>query len=177
MIEVRFHGRGGQGAVTAARLLAQAAFYEGKYSQAFPFFGAERRGAPVLAFARIDERPIRIRTQIYEPDCVVVLDPSLLTSVNVTSGLKKGGKAVINTKEDLRFPNAVTATVDATGVAMEVLGAPITNTAMLGAIARATGIVGLESVARAVKEYFPAKLADKNVNAVKAAYERTRVIG
>lgn len=176
MIEVRFHGRGGQGAVTAARLLAQAAFYEGKYSQAFPFFGAERRGAPVLAFARIDDRPIGIRTQIYEPDCVVVLDPSLLRHVNVASGIKSGGKIVVNTKDAVKFPNASTYTVDATGVAMEMLGAPITNTAMLGAFARATGAVSLDSVVRAIQEYFPPRLVEKNVGAVKVAYERTRAV-
>jgi len=177
MIEVRFHGRGGQGAVTAARLLAQAAFYEGNYSQAFPFFGAERRGAPVLAFTRIDDKPVRVRTQIYEPNYVVVLDHSLLAAVNVASGIKKGGTIIINTKEDVRFPDTKVAIVDATGVAIETLGVPITNTSMLGAFAKATSVVQLDSVTRAVKEYFPAKLADKNVNAVKAAYERTKVVG
>ncbi|MEM2874890.1 MAG: pyruvate ferredoxin oxidoreductase subunit gamma [Candidatus Hadarchaeales archaeon] len=176
MMEIRFHGRGGQGAVTAARLLAQAAFYEGKYSQSFPFFGAERRGAPVLAFARINDRPIGIRTQIYEPDCVVVLDPSLLKFVNVASGIKRDGKIVLNAKEPVKFPGASTYIVDATGVAMETLGAPITNTAMLGAFARAAGAVGLESVIRAIQEYFPSKLVEKNVNAVKVAYERTRLV-
>lgn len=175
MIEIRFHGRGGQGAVTAARLLAEAAFIEGKYAQAFPFFGAERRGAPVLAFARIDDKPIRVRTQIYNPDYVVVLDPSLPEVLDVSSGVKQGGTVVLNSKKGLCFPHAKCAKVDATAVAMETLGAAITNTAMLGAFAKATGAVKLESIVEVIKRYFSAKLVDKNVAAIKAAYERTEV--
>jgi 2-oxoisovalerate ferredoxin oxidoreductase gamma subunit len=175
MIEIRFHGRGGQGAVTAARLLAEAAFLEGKYAQAFPFFGAERRGAPVLAFARIDDKPIRVRTQIYEPDYVVVLDPSLPEVLDVASGIKQGGMVVLNSKKAVQFPNAKTAFVDATSVAIETLGSPITNTAMLGAFAKATGSVKLESIIEVIKGYFSSKLAEKNLVAIKAAYERTEV--
>ena len=174
MIEVRFHGRGGQGAVTAARLLAEAVFLEGKYFQAFPSFGAERRGAPVVAFTRIDTKPIRIRTEVYEPNHVVVLDPTLLEAVNVAAGLKRGGIIVVNAKE---VPGELKAgkfaTVDATAIALEFLGAPITNTAMLGAFAKATKLVSLNSVAKAIEGYFGKKLAEKNVAAVKAAYERT----
>lgn len=177
MIEVRFHGRGGQGAVTAARLLAEAAFLEGKHCQAFPFFGAERRGAPVLAFTRIDTKPIRTRTQVYEPDHVVVLDPSLLEIVDVAAGAKEGGTITLNSKKPVEFPSLKTAFLDATSLAMEVLGVPITNTAMLGAFAKATKLVSLDSVVKAVESYFSAKLAEKNVNAVKTAYERTEVIG
>jgi 2-oxoacid:acceptor oxidoreductase gamma subunit (pyruvate/2-ketoisovalerate family) len=176
MIEVRFHGRGGQGAVTAARLLADAAFQEGKYCQAFPSFGAERRGAPVLAFTRIDDRPIRIRTLVYEPNHVVVLDPTLLEVVNVAAGLKRGGIVVVNTKgvpKELKAGKV--ATVDATGIALEFLGVPITNTAMLGALARATKIVSLNSVVKAIESYFGGKVAEKNVAAVKAAYEGTSI--
>lgn len=176
MIEIRFHGRGGQGAVTAARLLAEAAFLEGKHCQAFPFFGAERRGAPVVAFTRIDAEPIRIRTQVYEPNHVVVLDPTLLEAVNVAAGLKRGGMMVINGKtapEELKAEKAVL--IDASAIAMEFLGIPITNTAMLGALSKATGIVSLDSVLKAVGSYFKGKLAEKNVAAVKAAYERTVV--
>jgi pyruvate ferredoxin oxidoreductase gamma subunit len=172
MIEVRFHGRGGQGAVTAARLLAEAAFLEGKYSQAFPSFGAERRGAPVLAFTRIDDKPIRIRTQVYEPNHVVVLDPTLIEAVNVASGLKRGGTIVINSKEHHKFNDVKVASVDATSTAIETLGVPITNTVMLGALVKVTKIVSLDSIVEAVQNTFKGKLVEKNVAAVKLAYER-----
>src|SRR4030067_2357993 len=139
MIEIRFHGRGGQGAVTSAEILALAAIGEGKYAQAFPSFGPERRGAPVVAFCRINDQPIRIRANIYEPDIVVVLDPTLLKIVNVAAGIKPDGIVVTTSKdspevvkETLGIKNRV-ATVDAVKIAMEVLGLPITNTAMLGA--------------------------------------------
>lgn len=177
MIEVRFHGRAGQGAVTAARLLAEAAFLEGKYGQAFPFFGAERRGAPVVAFARIDNKPIRVRTQVYEPNHVVVLDPTLLEVINVSAGLKRGGTLVLNAK---KAPEGITgikvAVIDATGIAIETLGVPITNTAILGALAKATKLVSLNSIIKAVRDYFGDKLAEKNTAAVKAAYERTQLM-
>ncbi len=177
MIEVRFHGRGGQGAVTAARLLVEAAFLEGKYGQAFPFFGAERRGAPIVAFARIDDKPIRTRTQVYEPSHVVVLDPTLLEVTNVAAGLKAGGIVVVNAKEaPTGLPAGRLAVVDATGIALETLGAPITNTAILGALARATKLVSLDSLVRAVGNYFGDKLAEKNIAAVRVAYERTKLL-
>jgi 2-oxoacid:acceptor oxidoreductase gamma subunit (pyruvate/2-ketoisovalerate family) len=176
MIEIRFHGRGGQGAVTAARLLAEAAFNEGKYCQAFPSFGAERRGAPVLAFTRIDNKQIRIRTLVYEPNYVVVLDPTLLEVINVAAGLKKGGIIVVNAKEVPEELKAwKVATVDATAIALEFLGSPITNTAMLGAFAKATKLVSLNSVVKVIEGYFGGKLAEKNVAAVKAAYEQTSI--
>lgn len=165
MIEIRFHGRGGQGAVTAANILAEAAFLEGKYVQAFPFFGVERRGAPVTAFTRIDEKPIRIKTQIYEPDIVVVLDPSLLETVDVTAGLKEEGIVIINTEkskdeilEKLKKKPKKLALVDATTIALETLGLPITNTAILGAVAKATGLVNIESVEKAIKDTFSGEL-------------------
>jgi 2-oxoisovalerate ferredoxin oxidoreductase gamma subunit len=180
MIEIRFHGRGGQGAVTAANILASAAFKEGKYVQAFPFFGVERRGAPVTAFTRIDDKPIRIKTQIYEPDIVVVLDPSLLDTVDVTAGLKEGGIVIINTEkskeevlEKLKRKPAKLALVDATGIALEVLGLPITNTAILGAVAKATGLVKLESVQEAIKETFSGTLGEKNAKAAEEAFNKT----
>jgi 2-oxoisovalerate ferredoxin oxidoreductase gamma subunit len=176
MIEIRFHGRGGQGAVTAARLLGEAAFNEGKYCQAFPSFGAERRGAPVLAFTRIDNKQIRIRTLVYEPNYVVVLDPTLLEVINVAAGLKKGGIIVVNAKEvPEELKAAKVATVDATAIAIEFLGSPITNTAMLGAFAKATKLVSLNSVVKVIEGYFGGKLAEKNVAAVKAAYEQTSI--
>ncbi|MFQ6129753.1 MAG: pyruvate ferredoxin oxidoreductase subunit gamma [Candidatus Hadarchaeaceae archaeon] len=176
MVEIRFHGRGGQGAVTAARLLAEATFLEGKYCQAFPFFGAERRGAPVVAFTRIDNKPIRTRTQVYEPNHVVVLDPTVLEAVNVMSGLKRGGVAVINAKETPEVLKGTrVALVDATSIALETLGVPITNTAMLGALAKATRVVSLDSVVKAIGKRFKGKLAEKNVAAAKAAHDRTVV--
>ena len=141
LIEVRWHGRGGQGAVTSAELLARAAISEDKYAQAFPSFGPERRGAPVLSFVRISgKEPIRIRAEITQPDVVVVLDPGLLGIVNITSGLKADGMVVINTKksaEQIKQDfgiNSSLATVDATKIARELLGVPITNTTMVGAL-------------------------------------------
>ncbi len=182
MIEVRFHGRGGQGAVTAANILASSAFKEGKYVQAFPFFGVERRGAPVTAFTRIDERPIRIKTQIYEPDVVVVLDPSLLDTVDVTAGLKDSGIVIVNTEKskeeilkELKKKPAKLALVDATTIALNVLGLPITNTAILGAVAKATGLVKLESVQEAIKEVFSGSLGEKNAKAAEEAYNNTTI--
>ena len=171
-IEIRFHGRGGQGAVTAARLLAEAAFLEGNYCQAFPFFGAERRGAPVVAFTRINKEQIRTHEQVYEPDHVVVLDPTLTESVDVASGLKRGGIVVLNSKEfQENLKGAKVALVDATTIAMETLGVPITNTTMLGALAKATGVVSLESIKKVIEKRF-GKLAEKNINAAKRAYEQ-----
>ena len=178
MIEIRFHGRGGQGAVIASELLAQAACLEGKHPQSFPFFGVERRGAPVTAFTRIDDTPIRIRTSITEPDIVVVLDAGLMRTIDVTSGLKAEGLLLVNTerapdKLETSFRGRL-ATVDATGIALaHGLGSkatPITNTAVLGALARASGIVSLDSVRRAVERFVPAK-PQANVAAVDDAYE------
>ena len=162
MQEIRFHGRGGQGAVVGSEVLAQAFFLEGKYVQAFPAFGVERRGAPVTAFCRMDDQPILLRNQIYQPDHVVILDSSMLETVPVTSGLKPGGAVVINgRREPSRYaeiigPEFTVWAVDASGIALENrLGSganPIVNTAILGAFAQATGLVGLESaVERAIE--------------------------
>ena len=180
LIEIRWHGRGGQGAVTSAELLAQAAINEGKYAQAFPSFGPERRGAPVLAFVRISNEPIRIRAEITEPDVVVVLDPSLLRMINVASGLKNEGTLVVNTRksaEEIRAEFGIKwrlATIDATKIAQELLGVPITNTTMIGALIRATNVVDLESLVTPVNKRFR-RLADRNINAMKRAYEETEV--
>ncbi len=179
MFEIRFHGRGGQGSVVASEILAKAVFLEGKDVQSFPFFGVERRGAPVLAFTRIDDRPIRVKTSIYSPDCVVVLDSSLLKSQDVTAGLKDGGILLVNTDKKpeelgLRF-NGVTATVDATEIASKHgLGsktAPIVNTAILGAFAKVTGIVRLDSIAAAIADTVPNK-PEQNAAAAKEAFEQ-----
>ena len=180
LVEVRWHGRGGQGAVTSAELLAQAAINEGKYAQAFPSFGPERRGAPVLAFVRISNEPIRIRAEITEPDVVVVLDPSLLRMINVASGLKNEGTLVVNTRksaEEIRTEFGIKwrlATIDATKIAQELLGVPITNTTMIGALIKATDVVDLESLVAPVNKRFR-RLADRNINAMKRAYEETEV--
>ena len=174
--EIRIHGRGGQGSVTAAELIAIAAFEDKKFSQAFPAFGVERRGAPVMAFARIAYRPIRIRSQVYEPDYVVVQDVTLLDVVNVVSGLKPDGKIIINTdrpKENLKLSTkAEVVTIDATRIAMDILGRPIVNTTMLGAFCGATKEVGLDSLNKAISERFKGELGRKNLLAIKTAYER-----
>lgn len=182
MIEIRFHGRGGQGAVIASKILASALFKEGKYAQSFPAFGAERRGAPVMAFTRFDKKTITRRSQVYEPDHVVVLDEPILDVVDVTSGLKLGGWILINTpKPSSAFANFTdfrVATVDANRIAQENgLGsttAPVVNTVILGAFAKITGLVGLKAILEGIQEYVPAK-AEANIAAAKAAYEQTSV--
>ncbi len=177
LIEIRWHGRGGQGAVTSAELIAQAAISEGKYAQAFPSFGPERRGAPVQAFNRIDSRePVRIRADIYEPDVVVVLDPGLLSIVNVTSGLKKNGMVIINTrktasqiKSEFNMKHPV-VTVNATKIAREQLGVPIVNTTMLGALIKATGAINKESILAPLEKRF-GRLGERNIKAMETAYK------
>lgn len=180
MLEIRFHGRGGQGAVTASKILALAAFEEGKYVISFPFFGTERRGAPVTAFTRIDDDPILLKTQIYNPDIVVILDPYVLKTGNVTSGVKEDGLFIINSRKspsEFNLPRR-TVTVDATSIAVSLgLGSranPIINTAMLGAFAKATELVSLESVVGATVESSPKK-PDVNAMAVKQAYSSVRM--
>ncbi|MGZ7066852.1 MAG: pyruvate synthase subunit PorC [Methanobacterium sp.] len=175
MIEIRFHGRGGQGAVTAAEILAKAAFEDGKYCQAFPFFGAERKGAPVMAFSRIDDKQIRRRYQVYNPDYVIVLDETLLEAVDVLSGLKKDGKVIINSKDQVDLgENVDSYSIDATGIALDILGVPIVNTVMLGAFASVTGKVTLDSIIKITKETFPGKIGEKNAEATKTAYEQIK---
>jgi len=183
LTEIRWHGRGGQGAVTSAELVAQAAINEGKFAQAFPSFGPERRGAPVLAFVRIDSKePIRIRAEITEPNVVVVLDPNLLRIMNVTTGLNENGVLVINTKKSFKDIESEfqvrqkLATIDASKIAQELLGVPIVNTTMVGALIRATGVVKLESLVEPLQHRF-SRLAERNINAMKKAYEETLVKG
>ena len=161
--------------------MAQAAISEGKYAQAFPSFGPERRGAPVLSFVRVDsEKPILLRAEITEPDIVVVLDPGLLKIVNVTSGLKEGGMLIVNIRGSIKDVESglgaryQIAVVDAAKIAREVLGAPIVNTTMIGALVKATGIVKLESLFEPLRKRF-GRLADKNINAMNKAYEETLV--
>jgi 2-oxoacid:acceptor oxidoreductase gamma subunit (pyruvate/2-ketoisovalerate family) len=177
--EIRIHGRGGQGSVTAAQLLAHAAFIEGKRVQAFPYFGAERRGAPVKAFARISDEPILLHSQIYNPDYIIVLDPNIYKIVNVTEGLKKDGIIVMNTAkkpEEIDLKGRRVATVDATEVALElgllVAGLPVVNTSILGAFAKATSEVKLESILKAIKEMWSGSIGEKNAKAAELAYKR-----
>ncbi len=181
LVEIRWHGRGGQGAVTSTEMLAQAAISEGKFAQAFPSFGPERRGAPVQAFNRVDTRePVRIRADITEPDVVVVLDPGLLDKVNVTAGLKKNGPVIINTRKTakeikkeygIKYPVAV---VNATKIAREVLGVPIVNTTMLGAVIKMTGIIDRKSAYAPLERRF-GRLGERNIKAMETAYEQVVV--
>jgi pyruvate ferredoxin oxidoreductase gamma subunit len=180
MFEVRLHGRGGQGAVTSAELLALATINEGRYGQAFPSFGPERRGAPVVAFFRSDDKQIKVRTEITNPDLVLVLDPSILRIVKVTAGLKDDGILVANTKYtadeireelDLKCKLAV---VNATRIAFEELGIPITNTTMLGALLKAKPIVNPDSLIVPLQERF-GRIAEKNINAFKRAIRETEL--
>ncbi len=181
-IEIRWHGRGGQGAVTSAELLALAAIGEGKFAQAMPSFGPERRGAPVLAFNRFNKvQHIRTRAAITDPDVVVVLDPGLLTIIDVTAGLKEGGLLVINSSKDTAEVEQEfggpwrLAVINATAIAREKLGVPIVNTTMIGALIKATGIVNIKSLEGPIKERFGAR-AHNNIEACKKAYEDVVII-
>ena len=176
ILEVRWHGRGGMGAVTAGELLAKAAIREGKYAQSFPNFGSERRGAPVMAFLRVSDEVIRVRTNVYNPDVVVVLDPTLVKIVDVTAGLKDDGLIILNsakTAEQVKADHGYkwkVATVNASKIAREAIGLPITNTTMIGAFLKATGSVSRESLIEELKERF-GKRADGNIVAMNRAYD------
>jgi len=175
MLEVRIHGRGGQGVVTSAELLSVAAFIEGRHAQAFPSFGSERTGAPVAAYCRIDDKPIRSREPVADPDAVLVLDATLLRQAFVFDGLKTGGTALINAGPvDAGAPTTARAvrvlTVPATEIARERIGRPLPNAAMVGAFA-ATGIVSLTSVRDAISVRFHGRVAEINRQAATDAYE------
>ncbi|MGQ9695813.1 MAG: 2-oxoacid:acceptor oxidoreductase family protein [Thermodesulfobacteriota bacterium] len=179
MIEIRWHARGGQGGFTAARLLGLAAsVFSGYYAQAFPSFGPERRGAPVLGFTRIAHKPITDHSQVYSCDYVLVLDETLMETVEVTRGLKEGGTIIINTKKrpaDFKFlGNFRLLTIDASTLAREELGYPIANTAMLGALAAASDIVDLSALLEAVDKGMPGELREKNKKVVERAYHLLR---
>lgn len=182
LTEIRLHGRGGQGAVTSAEIMALSAINEGKYAQAFPTFGPERRGAPVMAFIRIDDKsPIRTRVEIIKADIVVVMDFSLLKAVNVAQGVKEGGITIVNTRRDAQELHEVfhlpppIATVDATSIAMKFLGVPIVNTAMMGSIIKVKPLVQLESLEEPLKHRFGERW-EKNYLAARKAYEETRIM-
>ncbi len=182
MIEIRLHGRGGQGVWTAANLLAMAAIKEGKHAQSFPFFGPERLGAPILAFARISEKPIRVHCMIYRPDVVGVLDPTLIEPP-VAEGIKEESILVLNSDKEpgelrevlgLKEGTGRIWVVDASRMALEILEREITNTAIAGAIARATGVVSFSSLEEVIRERFRGGMAEKNVELARRAYEEVR---
>lgn len=180
MIEVRWHGRGGQGAVTSVELLAVAAIDAGKYAQGFPSFGPERRGAPVAAFTRIDDKKINKRSGIYKPDVVLVLDASLIGLVNVLEGLKPEGKLIVNTyktqdeiRQALNYSGTL-AIVDGTGIARKEMGVPIANTTMIGALLKVTGIMELDAMKESIEHRF-GRIAQKNLNAMKRAYDEIKI--
>lgn len=182
-MEIIFHGRGGQGAVTAAEMLVKALSLEGKYGQSQASYGIERRGAPVTAFLRIDHQPITIRSRITNPDCIVVLDAQLPKLVNVANGLKEGGIAVINTHEefkevDLAVQLSKAGTIDAVTIATDIYGRrpiPITNVIMMGALLAVTNLVSLSSTIEAIKGRFSGKLGKINEKALTVAYNSTQV--
>lgn len=180
MIEMRFHGRGGQGAVTSAELVAQAAIDTGKYATAFPSFGPERRGAPVVAFARVDDMPVRIRSKVYNPDVVIVLDPSLVEISNPVQGLREAGILIINSAHDpasirkkLSYSGRL-AVVDASLIAREVIGLPITNTTMVGALVKGTDLLSIDALKGPFQRRF-GKIAARNIEAMRRAWEETKI--
>ncbi|MFX0167883.1 MAG: 2-oxoacid:acceptor oxidoreductase family protein [Candidatus Hodarchaeota archaeon] len=180
--DLRFHGRGGQGAWTASILLARAAINEGKHAQSFPFFGPERSGAPVEAFARISDREIELHSKVYEPSYVVVIDPTLITQVpeTIIAGTNKKTKLIVNTRDDggtvaktLGFQGEVW-TLSATDIAKEIIGRPIANTAMLGALIRATNLVKLDSLFGEVMKQFGDRIGDRNVTVIQRAFDEVQ---
>lgn len=184
MFQVRIHGRGGQGVVTAAELLAVAAFREGRHAQAFPSFGSERTGAPVVAYCRMDDRPIRLREPILAPDALIIQDPTLLHQVDVFAGLDADGYLIINTArsfEELaqaelleRFRQDRLCTVAATELALKHVGRPVPNAALLAGFAAVSGRISLDSVAAAIRDRFATKVAEANVAAAAEAWNAVR---
>jgi len=180
MKEIRFHGRGGQGTVLGSVILVKAFTKEKRYSSAIPYFGFERRGAPVTAFLRFDDHPIREKTQIYSPDCVVVMDPALKRSPEIYQGVKEGTILIFCTRkpvEELNLPSMVgkVGCVDAIRISLEILGSPITNSCMLGAFVATTGWVGLDSLLESIRETWPGEMGEKNLRAAEAGFQRTKV--
>ncbi len=178
MTQIRIHGRGGQGVVTASELIAIAAFADDLYSQAFPSFGVERTGAPIESYARIDTKPIRVREHVYNPDILIVLDASLLNVVDVAHGCEEETSIIVNTAKDkkdlkLKLPQENIHTINATQIALDVIGKDITNTVILGAFAQKTGEVSLSGLKKAVKQKFEdkgKKIINKNTQAIEKAY-------
>ena len=179
MHQIRIHGRGGQGVVTAAELIAIAAFIDGWEAQAFPSFGVERTGAPIEAFARLDKKPIRTREHVYHPDVLIIQDPSLLSAVDVSHGCNEKTLVIINTSQTkdkigLDLPKENIFAIDATKIALEEIGKNLMNTVILGAFAGATKLVSLESLKKAVQQKFADKgeaIVNKNIKAIERAYK------
>lgn len=185
IIEVRWHGRGGQGAVTASKLLATSALAEDKYIQAFPEYGPERMGAPIQSFTRISDMPINIHCHVTNPDMVVVLDPTLIGTIDITEGITDDGIIVVNTndrpesiRKELQLKGRKIFTIDASKIALEELGRPLPNTPMIGALIKATGLLKLDNVISDIKSKFAGKFGQKvidgNVNAIKRAYQEVQ---
>lgn len=184
MLQVRIHGRGGQGVVTAAEMLSIAAFDEGRHAQAFPSFGSERTGAPVVAFCHIDDKEIRVREPIMEPDAVIVQDPTLLHQIDVFGGLKDDGYVLINTNKPIGSlgidaflegrPSERICTLPATDIALKHVGRPVPNVPLLSGFAALSGLIRLESVINAIREKFSGKVAEGNIAAATEAYETIR---
>ena len=184
MFQVRIHGRGGQGVVTAAEMLSVAAFEEGRHAQAFPSFGSERTGAPVVAFCRIADKEIRLREPIMEPDALIIQDPTLLHQVDVFAGLKKGGYILINTNKTVEqlglgefvrdWPPERLCTVSATELSIKHVGRPVPNVPLLGGFAAVSGVIQLASVVTAIRDKFSGKVADGNIAAATEAYNIVR---
>ena len=175
MKEVVIHARAGQGAITTASILAQALFSEGKYAYAFPHFGAARMGAPMNAFLRFDDKPIRVRCRIYEPDYVIVVDSTLLKTTDVMKGLKERGVVICDEREGIEYPkpqgNQKVLIVPASKIAMEVMKRALGNTALLGAFVGATGVVKFTSLEEAIKKRFSEKVAKANIECARRGYE------
>ncbi|MEM3736518.1 MAG: 2-oxoacid:acceptor oxidoreductase family protein [Candidatus Bathyarchaeia archaeon] len=180
LVEIRWHGRGGQGVVTAGRILAEAALLDGKYIQAFPEFGPERTGAPVRSFTRISDKPINLHSQIYNPDVVAVIDPTVL-SPEVYRDIKMSGKLIVNSNRapeelagDIGCGSLKLYTVNAIRIALDILGRPIYNTPIIGALIKATGVASLDSVIKAVSQRFLSTLAERNIKAIVRAYDEVK---
>lgn len=174
MKEIRLHGRGGQGVVTAAELIAQAAFADGKYVQAFPAFGSERMGAPVQSFVRISDAIIRTRSQVYNPDYLIIQDATLIGTIDVAAGLKPGGMIIVDSEKDgaelgLDIDGKI-LTIPASRIAAEIIGRPIQNTTLLGYFAAVTGLISLEAVEDAIMDRFPGMIGKKNVDSAEKAF-------
>lgn len=175
MKEIRIHARAGQGAITTAALLGYAYFLEGKFAYAFPNFGAARMGAPMNAFVRVDTKPVRLRSQIYEPDYVIIVDATLMRGFDCFAGLKENGIAIINEREREEIPKLRARekvfTISANDIAMKTIGRPLGNTTLIGAFAAATGEIKLETILEAIKQRFSGKAAEANIQAIRQGYE------
>lgn len=179
MKEIRFHGKGGEGAVMLSEMLCASLVYEGKYAASFPMFGFERRGAPLATFVRFDEQPIREKTQIYTPNCVVIIDGSQVESELAYNGLVPGGVVVANSKKPLDKGHhqniEIVGVVNATRIALEEIGRPITNTAMLGAFAATTKWVGLDTILRIIGQYFSGDILQRNLKSAERGYKEVMI--